>query len=463
MPSLWDDIKTTGATDGKATGNWQASGVEIDSRRIKAGDVFVAIKGEQHDGHDFIEAAAKAGAVACVVSRAPKIKMPYVLVEDTLAALTAMAKDARARTGAAIIGITGSVGKTSSKEMLRLALAAHGSTFASSGNYNNHIGLPLCLANLPEDTKYAVLEMGMNHAGEIAHLSAIARPQVALITNVEAVHMEFFDSESAIADAKAEIFSGMVKGGAAVLNRDNKHFPRLAEAASKRGLKVLSCGTGEQADCRLLNRDKQITAQIYGEAITYTLPVLGAHMAQNSLMVLACVKALGLDVKKSAAALAAYQEPKGRGKVLPLTMDAGTVTVIDDSYNASPVSMRAAFAKTQEVWKNQGSKGRKIAVLGDMLELGKDSRALHEALAPDAVLFDLVFAAGELMYYLYAALPPEKKAAHAGEAVGLVPLLTAALKAGDVVLIKGSNGSRMHAVAAALKEMYPSPETLNVV
>ena len=462
MVELWNQDMALYATGGESFGSWKAQRVEIDSRKIQPGDLFVAICGENHDGHGFIEAAIQNGAVACIVSSAPDgIDIPYILVEDTLAALTLMAKASRNASDAILIGVTGSVGKTSSKEMLRLALSVHGKAYATSGNYNNHIGLPLCLANMPQDTDYAVIEMGMNHAGEIAHLSDIAKPDLALITIVGAVHIEFFKSEKEIADAKAEIFSGMEAGSQVVLNKDNKHFVRLSRVAEKNKLLVLAAGIG--ASCQIVKRDgQQIMAEFEGARITYHLLASGAHMAQNSLMVLACVHALGLGLQQSADALAAYKEPKGRGSVVQLPVDGGHVTLIDDSYNASPVSMRAAFAKTKEIAKNQGAT-RKIAVLGDMLELGDDSRAMHEALASELNAFDLVFAAGGLMYYLYALLLPEKKAAHAREAEGLLPLIRTAIKPGDVLLIKGSNGSGIHRIARQLIDMPQHSETPHAV
>ncbi|MGE3713059.1 MAG: UDP-N-acetylmuramoyl-tripeptide--D-alanyl-D-alanine ligase [Alphaproteobacteria bacterium] len=461
MPELWNDKSVAQATSGKAQGSFSAQRVEIDSRKVQPGDLFVAICGEVHDGHKFIPDAKQKGAVACLVSKKPDVDIPYVLVKDTLEALTNMARKVRHETSATLVGITGSVGKTSSKEMMRLALNAHGRTYATQGNYNNHIGLPLCLANMPADTEYAVIEMGMNHAGEIAHLSNISQPHLALITAVEAVHIEFFDTEEGIADAKAEIFEGMAPGAHAVLNKDNKHFLRLARAAEAKQLAVTSVGTG--APCHLVERGEKIEVEIEGKKLSYRLPSLGHHMAYNSLLVLACIHALGLDVERSARALEHYREPKGRGGILSLRIADGCITLIDDSYNASPVSMRAAFSKTQEYWESHGKKGRKIAVLGDMLELGKDSRALHESLARDLGNFDLVFAAGEHMYYLYAALPPDKKAAHAREAVGLLPLIETALCPDDVLLVKGSNGSQMHRVTASLAEMFTVQEKKNAV
>jgi UDP-N-acetylmuramoyl-tripeptide--D-alanyl-D-alanine ligase len=446
---LWDNNSAAAATGGTASGQWQARRVEIDSRRVQAGDLFVALKGEQHDGHAFLADVFAKGAAAAMVSA--HMPHPNILqVADTLKALEKLAHASRARTSARVVGVTGSVGKTGTKEMLRVALSAHGSTHATSGNYNNHIGLPLSIANLPPDTHYAVLEMGMNHAGEIAQLTAMARPHIAIITTIEAVHSEFFSSVEAIADAKAEIFEGVEKGGVAVLNHHNAHFARLEKAAKAKGLKVISVGRDAGCDAHLISAEKNIIAEIAGKKIEYHLPALGAHMVANSLLVLAAIHALGLDVQKSANALSAFEEPAGRGVVRQLVVDGTPVTVIDDSYNASPASMRAAFAKTQDVWKRAGGKGRKIAALGDMLELGKDAPSLHAGLAESLAPFDAVFTAGSLMQHLYKALPAAKQGAHAASAVELLPEITKQLKPGDVLLLKGSHGSNMHTVAKAL-------------
>lgn len=449
---LWNETMMQAATGGTTHGSWQAQRIEIDSRRIQPGDVFLAIKGENQDGHAYIQQARENGAVACIVSEAPKTDTPHLQVNDTLEALVALAKDARARTSATIVGITGSVGKTTTKEMLRLALSAHGNTYATSGNFNNHIGLPLSLANLPAEAKFAVIEMGMNHAGEISYLTNLAKPDIAAITNVEAVHIEFFESEEGIARAKAEIMEGLKPGAHIVLNRDNRHYPLLEKDARDRKLKIISVGSGKRADCQLVSVGEAIDTKIAGKNVHYSMQALGKHMAFSSLIALACVHGLGLDERPSADALENFREPEGRGRVSRCNVEGNYITLVDDSYNASPVSMRAAFAKTQDVWQQLGGHGRKIAVLGDMLELGEDSKIMHEQLAPDLAGFDLVFAAGEHMYALYAGLPPDIKASHAREAIGLLPLLTTALQAGDVVLVKGSHGSNMHAIAKSLSE-----------
>ncbi len=459
---LWDNNTAAMATGGKAGGAWQASRVEIDSRRVKPGDLFVAIKGNNFDGHDFVSDALKKGAVAAMVSRSLTGIAPATLlvVGDTLEGLAALAKDARARSTAKFVGITGSAGKTSTKEMMKLALAAHGKPYATSGNFNNHIGMPLSLANLPEDTQYAVFEMGMNHAGEIAHLTKTVRPHVAIITNVEAVHMEFFTSVEAIADAKAEIFAGVEKNGAAVLNADNAQIERLAKAAQARGLNVLRCG--KDAECRILSASGTITAEIASKKISYSLPVLGAHMAANSLLVLAAVHALGLDVQKSASALSAFEEPEGRGRIVNIRIGDKPVLLIDDSYNASPASMRAAFAKTQDVWAREG-KGRKVAALGDMLELGDNAKKMHEELAASLGGFDKIFTAGALMQHLHKVLPPAQQGGHVPTAKELLPILTQAAQAGDILLVKGSHGSKMYEIAQALRNPTAAKEKKHAV
>lgn len=462
MSVLWDADSVALATGGVANGTFQAKRVVIDSRAVQPGDLFVAIKGERFDGHEFAEQALAKGAVAAIVSSpirgeagrgaqngatsqtSPPPNLPpngggtFVLVSDTQKALDGLGIYNRARSNAKIVGVTGSVGKTSAKEMLRVALAAHGETYATSGNYNNHIGTPLNLANMPVSAQFGVFEMGMNHAGEISHLTQMVRPQVAVITNIEAVHLEFFGTVDKIAEAKAEIFEGLEKGGVAVLNADQSYFADVKPR--------IIFGENNAADCRLLAYAPtlsgcNIEANISGEKIAYTLAAIGKHFALSSLAVLAVVKALGLDVKKSAAALAAYCEPEGRGRVVKL----GDMLVVNDSYNASPASMRAAFAKTIEVWEAAGKKGRKVAVLGDMLELGLDGSALHAGLKDALAGFDAVYTAGPLMKHLHDALPQAARAGHAENAAALLKML--ALKPGDVVLIKGSHGSKMYELA----------------
>ncbi|MDE3016292.1 MAG: UDP-N-acetylmuramoyl-tripeptide--D-alanyl-D-alanine ligase [Pseudomonadota bacterium] len=457
---MWNEKTAAEATGGKAQGRWRASRVEIDSRRIKPGDLFVALKGERFDGHAYVKDALAKGAVAAVVHATSPgwggvatrsgAGGGCLIVSDTFKALEDLGRFARTRSRAKIVGVTGSVGKTGAKEMLRLALGAHGETFASGGNFNNHIGTPLSLANLPENAAFAVFEMGMNHAGEIAHLTKMVRPGIAAITNIEAVHMEFFASLDAIACAKAEIFEGMERDGIAVLNRDNAAYVPLAARARERGLAVVTFGEHAEADCRLLEyRAGRIKAGIHGKPLSYALAAMGRHWAATSLLTLAATHALGLDDEKTAGALAGFSEPEGRGRVLSL---AGGITLVDDSYNASPPAMRAAFAKTAELWENSGRKGRKLAALGDMLELGKDAPSLHVGLAADIVQsgFDGVFTAGALMQHLHKALPQRLRAGHTAEAIQLLPLLSKELQAGDILLVKGSHGSGMHNLAKAL-------------
>lgn len=453
MSMLWNSKTAHEATGGKDAGEWQADRVVIDSRAVKPGDLFVALKGERFDGHDYIPAALEAGASAVIADRPGEgCRMQ---VPDSLKALEQLGAYARGRSEARIVAVTGSVGKTSCKEMLRTALGALGETFASEGNFNNHIGAPLTLANLPQAAKFGVFELGMNHAGEIAPLSRLVRPHLAIITTVEAVHLEFFGTVEAIADAKAEIFEGVEKGGAALLNADNPQYGRLHAAAEKKGLRVLAFGT-QAADGLLIDyaptpEGCTLRARLDDREYIYTLGATGRHFALTSVAVLLAISELGLDVRQAAAALADFHEPDGRGRVLrPAQLNGARL--IDDSYNASPASMRAAFAKTAEVWQREGGKGRKLAALGDMLELGEGAEALHAGLAKEAQAagFDTVFTAGQLMRNLHDALPRAMRGAHTVQARELLPHLRAALGPGDVLLVKGSHGSRMYELAAAL-------------
>lgn len=457
MSALWAVADVVKATGGASDNDWCAWRVEIDSRKVQAGDLFVAIKGENFDGHDYVADAFARGAIAAVVSRKLEIAGNQLLVADTLKALDDLGKYNRARSNAKVVGITGSVGKTSTKEMLKLALAAHGKTYATNGNYNNHIGTPLNLANLPLDAEFAVFEMGMNHSGEIAHLTSMVRPHIALITGVAAVHLEFFTSVEEIAGAKAEIFEGLssfplpIRGrvgegsGIAIINADQPYFADI-------NFPKITFGESEQADCRLLSYKPTISgcdvsARVMGEEFSYIISATGKHWATISLSVLAVVQALGLDVKKSAVALAEFAEVEGRGRVEKIN----NFLLINDSYNASPASMEAAFIKTNEVWQAQGKRGRKIAILGDMLELGKNAPELHAKLAEKllAQCFDKVYTAGNLMQYLHDILPVNMRAGHAKNHAELLPIIK--LQYDDVVLIKGSHGSRMYELAVILR------------
>lgn len=454
MSALWTVTDLVAAAGGTANGNWRAQKVEIDSRKVRSGDLFVAIKGERFDGHDYVEDAFLHGAVAAVVSRKSEVAGNKLLVTDTLKALEDLGKYNRSRSTAKIIGITGSVGKTSTKEMLRLALSAHGQAYATSGNYNNHIGTPLNLANLPPDADFAVFEMGMNHKGEISHLTRMVRPHVALVTGVEAVHLEFFSSVNEIAEAKAEIFEGVTgqgeNSGVAIINSDQPYFADIP-------IPRITFGTNKKADCRLLSYKPtisgcEVSANIMGETVNYTMAATGRHWSVISLSVLAVCGALGLDIRKTAVALSGFSEVDGRGRVVKINVNGGQVLLVNDSYNASPASMVAAFEKTSEVWQSYGKKGRKIALLGDMLELGKTAAALHAGLAESLMEqgFDKVYTAGNLMRHLYDALPSGLQGGHAQDAASLLPMVGGVFKSGDVVLVKGSHGSKMYELADAL-------------
>jgi len=452
---LWNNETAMLATSGAANQSWQAQRVVIDSRSVRPGDLFVAIKGERFDGHQFAADALARGAVAAVVSKPLDAGASTLLVPDTLKALEDLGRAARARFSGRVVGVTGSVGKTSAKEMLRLALSAHGETYATSGNYNNHIGTPLNLANLPADAAFAVFEMGMNHAGEIAHLTRMARPHIALITTVEAVHLEFFESVDGICDAKAEIFEGVGEGGIAILNADNRYLNRLKMAAARQGISsVITFGESQEADVRLIAYQpkasgSEMDISVHGELVTAALGAIGGHWAKTALMTFAASHALKLDHAKTARALKQYAEPPGRGRLSAIALKSGEATLIDDSYNASPASMKSAFAKTQEVWEALGERGRKVAVLGDMLELGAQEIQFHVQLAEELQKYDfsVVHTSGARMKYLYDALPSSMRGEHVADPMQLEGLLVSRLAPGDVVLIKGSHGSHLYQLA----------------
>ena len=460
-PCLWTAADAAAACNARLLGSeaWQATGVSIDSRTVAAGDLFIALKGPNFDGHTFVAAALAKGAAAALVSEIPAdapAGSPLLQVADTMAALEDLGRMARTRTNARICAVTGSVGKTGTKEALRLCLSGQGTTFATEGSLNNHWGVPLSLARMPADCAFAIFELGMNHAGEIGPLSRMVRPDVALITTVEAVHLEFFDSVEAIADAKAEIFQGMGPQGTAILNRDNPHFARLLAAARTQGLsRIWGFGANEQADARLLEcslhaTSSAVTADLKGEPLQYCLSLPGRHHVLNSLGVLLAVRALGGDVVAAARSFCRLQAVKGRGQRKRVNLQRGSFTVLDESYNASPVSVAAALEVLGKT--DPGAGGRRIAVLGDMRELGADGPALHAGLA-DAVKrnhIDLVFCAGPLLRNLFDRLPADQRGRHEEDSQRLAPLLAAAVQPGDVVMVKGSAGSRMGVAVDAM-------------
>jgi UDP-N-acetylmuramoyl-tripeptide--D-alanyl-D-alanine ligase len=482
--------------------------ISIDSRTLTPGAAFFAIKGDTHDGHDFVAAALARGAALAVVGRhwqggapapspplggegrgegggpqaqtrgeAPSLPSPasgggsgadapLLVVNDVLAALCALSRAARERSQAKIVAVTGSVGKTSTKEALALALASSGETHASAASFNNHWGVPLSLARMAQSARYGVFEIGMNHAGEITPLVRMVRPHIAIVTAVEPVHLEFFDSVEAIADAKSEIFAGVEPGGTAVVNRDNPHYARVRRRARQAGVAhIVTFGEHARADARLVKCALQpdcstVEARICGTPVTYKVGAPGRHLVMNSLAVLAAAHLAGADLARSALALAQQAPAAGRGTRLTVDLPQGQALVIDESYNANPTSMRAALALLGQAPIGPG--GRRIAVLGDMLELGAAGVDLHRGLAEPirANDIDLVYCAGPLMAALWQALPPARRGGHAMSAVELEPQVLAAVRAGDAVMIKASAGSRMGPIVTALTRRYSNTRPL---
>ncbi len=424
------------------------SGLSIDTRTLKAGDLFVALKGENRDGHDFVRAAFDAKAGAALVTHAlAGVGGPLLTVAHTQRGLEDLARAARARSHAKILAVTGSAGKTTTKEILRLACDALGRTHASAASHNNHWGVPLSLASLPRDAEYGIFEMGMNHFGELRNLVSFVRPHVALITTIAPAHLEFFGNCESIADAKSEIFEGLLPGGAALIPSDSPYAGRLKDRARQAQVsRIVTFGTA--GDARLISATPdgagmRVKADIMGRAVDCHVGAPGAHIAQNVVGALAAVAALEGDVLNAAAALKAFTALKGRGA----RFEAGGVQVIDESYNANPASMAAALA----LLGNAAT--RRIAVLGDMLEMGAGGLGHHAGLlAPiEANKVDLVFASGSQMKALWDALPAARRGAYAETAAGLAPKVMAAVKRGDTVLVKGSNGSKMSVIIEALK------------
>jgi UDP-N-acetylmuramoyl-tripeptide--D-alanyl-D-alanine ligase len=445
------------------------SGLSIDSRSIAPGEAFFAIHGDHRDGHEFVAAALAAKAAVAVVAADRRAQFesgaPLLVVPDVLAGLRDLAAAARARVHGKVIGVTGSVGKTGTKEALRLALSKDGETHASVASYNNHWGVPLSLARCPSSARYAVLEMGMNHAGEIAPLSRLVRPDVAIITTIAPVHLEFFGSLAKIADAKAEIFVGVPSRGAAVINRDIAQFAQLQRRARDAGIaRVISFGENAKADARLIKcalqpRCSTVEAEILGTRFSYKIGAPGKHIVINSLAVLAAAELVGADLALAALALAELEPVAGRGAPIAIELPAGQALVLDESYNANPASVEAALAVLGG--SPIGPQGRRIAVLGDMLELGADGPALHRALAKSVIAnaVDLVFCCGPLMRALWEALPASRRGGYAEDSAALEAQVLPAIRAGDVVMVKGSLGSRMAPIVKALQRNYPRHET----
>jgi UDP-N-acetylmuramoyl-tripeptide--D-alanyl-D-alanine ligase len=462
---LWTSLGLVDPLEARVCGRLLRGGVigiSIDTRTLREGELFFAIKGDKSDGHNYTGAALEKGAVAAVVDEdhadALRPLGPLYVVTDVLAALERLGAAARARSAARIAAVTGSVGKTSTKEALRLVLSQAGAAHASAASYNNHWGVPLSLARMPKQTRFGIFEIGMNHKGEITPLTAMVRPHVAIITTIAPVHLEYFESIEEIADAKAEIFSGLVPGGVAILNRDLAQYERLLDHAKKSSAgHVASFGEHEKADARLIDvkvgaDHSIIEAEICGQHLSYRLGVPGHHFAMNSLAVLLTAKAFGVDLETAAGTLAISSPQPGRGERLVLLAEDGPYTLIDESYNANPASMRAALALMGAIPLQDN--GRRIAILGDMLELGRDAAAMHAELASDVAAnhIDLVYAAGPLTKHLFEALPGQLQGAWRDRASDLASVVGAAIRSGDMVIVKGSHASRMNAIVEALKQ-----------
>jgi UDP-N-acetylmuramoyl-tripeptide--D-alanyl-D-alanine ligase len=454
MSPLWTSDEVAAAVGGTAGATFEATGVAFDSREIRPGDLFIALKGESTDGHRFVGQAYASGAAGAIVSEA--VAGPHVLVADTTVALNDLGRAARARSAARIVGVTGSVGKTGTKEALYAALdrCARGRAHRSVRSYNNHTGVPLSLARMPREARFGVFEMGMNHAGELAALTGLVRPHAAIVTAIAPAHREFFSSEEEIADAKAEIFEGLERGGVALVPFDSPHRDRLAAAAQRFAGRIVTFGMGEGADVRAAYAVRaggggtMVTA-VLGEAqLSYTISQPGEHWVSNSLAVLGAVEAVGGDLAAAGLALADLPGLKGRGERHVLALEGGEALLIDESYNANPASMAA----TLRTFAEEKVAGRRIAILGAMRELGAETAEFHAGLAPylEAARVDYAILVGEEMAPLAKALGRGVEMAHVGDAAAAAGLARRAIGPGDAILVKGSNSVGLAALVEAL-------------
>ncbi len=461
MSELWTAQEAARATGGKLVGGeaWTATGVSIDTRTLDPGDLFVALK-DARDGHDFLAQAFVSGAGAALISDESKADGmgPALVVPDVLEALRKLGDAARERCGAKRVAVTGSVGKTSTKEAIAVCLAASGAAHRSVKSYNNHWGVPLTLARMPRESAFGVFEIGMNHRGEILPLTQLVKPHAALVTTIAPAHVENLGSLEAVADEKGDIYAGLEPGGAALIPNEAPHASRLIAAAERNGANLIRFGRDAECEARLLKFDMDETgssaeAEILGRVIKYRVGVEGAHWALNSVAALAAADVVGADLDAAAHALEHLRAFDGRGVAQRIEAPFGSFLLVDDSYNANPASMASAFATLAARKPAQG--GRRIAALGDMLELGPDERAYHAGLAAplDDASVDLVFCAGPRMSALMEALPPSRRGGYAETADALIPIIANSLRSGDIVLVKGSNGSKMSRVVAALKQL----------
>jgi UDP-N-acetylmuramoyl-tripeptide--D-alanyl-D-alanine ligase len=466
---LWTSDEAVAATGGRTTAPWAAGGVSIDTRTLQQGDLFVALK-DVRDGHDFVAQALEKGAAAALVSRVPEglsSGAPLLVVPDVLKALEDLGRAARARAKARVVGVTGSVGKTSTKEMLRVVLGGQGRVHAAEASYNNHWGVPLTLARLPREADFAVIEIGMNHPGEIAPLSHMARPDVVVITIVAPAHLEAFDSIEGIAHEKAAIIDGLQPGGVAVLNADIATSPLLQAKAHEAQARAVTFGAAEGADYRMVSvqigdDSTVVRATRQGQPVLYKVMSPGRHFAANGLAVLAVADAFGLDPVISATDLGRWQPPAGRGVRERIMLDLVEETgfdLIDDAFNANPASMAASLEVLVNARPQDGigsrAKGRRIAILGDMLELGPTEAALHAAIAetPGLAVLDLIHCVGPRMKALHAALPRGQRGDWVATAAELVPRARHLIDAGDIILVKGSKGIKVSLMVDALRKL----------
>jgi UDP-N-acetylmuramoyl-tripeptide--D-alanyl-D-alanine ligase len=470
MTALWTSAEAARATGGRATRTFEATGVSIDTRSLEPGDLFVALK-DARDGHDFVRAALDKGASAALVSRIPdgcSETDPLLVVADVLAALTALGQAGRARTRARVIAVTGSVGKTSTKEMLRAVLSGQGRVHAAEASFNNHWGVPVTLARLPAEADFAVVEIGMNHPGEVAPLARLARPHVAMITTVAPAHLEAFESLEGIAREKAAIFDGLEPGGVAVIPSGLAVTPILAEAAAARASRTLRFGTDPGDDYRITDltiaQDTTVVrATRHGAPLLFKVRTAGRHFAANALGVLAVAEAVGADPAVAACDIGQWRPPAGRGRreriYMDIVDDAQYFDLIDDAFNANPASMDAALDVLGAAEPRDGigriQSGRRIAVLGDMLELGPTEAELHRAIAghPAMERIHLVHCVGPRMRALWDRLPPARRGEWHETAPDLAARAHQIADAGDVLLVKGSKGSKVSLVVDALRKL----------
>ncbi|KGJ06802.1 UDP-N-acetylmuramoyl-tripeptide--D-alanyl-D-alanine ligase [Paracoccus halophilus] len=452
--TLWTSEDAAAATGGRVTRDFAVDGVSIDTRTIRPGDLFVALQAAR-DGHDFVARALEQGAGAALVSRIPEgvaSDAPLLVVPEVLPALEALGRAGRARMRGKMIAITGSVGKTSTKEMARIALTGQGVIHAAEASYNNHWGVPLTLARMPQDSDFAIVEIGMNHPGEIEPLARLARPHVAMITTVAAAHLEAFGAIEGIAREKGAIFRGLTQPGTAILPEDLPVTQLLRDCADAAGGIVIGFGQHGMASPVTARTDgdtTQVRARILGDTVDFTLASVGAHFVMNAVGVLAALSAAGADVKQAAAALSQWRPPAGRGAV----EDLDGIRLIDDAYNSNPTSLAAGLATLARL-----TGGRRVAILGDMLELGPDEAAMHRAMADDPAMasVDLVHLAGPRMRALYEALPGTRRGLYSETAAALAERVDELVAAGDIVLVKGSKGSKISMVVDALRRTRQS-------